>query len=154
MMNSIMTITAGTPITAEAHKQIEWVTTIECPDAYAVARAQNEEVGKFLTSGSGKVFLGNAFSLQMVAPTAICTVEECLPEDIPEEAVSCIGHPDTAAVVSDILGREVPCNRTNISLSASDVLYVAQLTGGRLPEGTTRLPEGFTITFRRVTVRC
>ena len=102
---------------------------------------------------SGKAFLGNAFSLQMVAPSAVIVIEECLPGDIPEEAVSCIGHPDTAAVVSDILGREVPCNRTSISLSDGDVLYVAQLTGGRLPEGATTLPEGFSLSFRRVTVR-
>lgn len=120
----------------------------------ALAQMVNVESFMLGEGKRGKVFLGNAFSLQMVAPTAICTVEECLPEDIPEEAVSCIGHPDTAAVVSDVLGREVPCNRTNISLSDGDVLYVAQLTGGRLPEGTTRLPEGCTLTFRRVTVRC
>jgi len=103
---------------------------------------------------SGKAFLSNAFSLQMVSSDAICVVEECLPEDVPEEAVSCIGHPDTAAVVSDILGREILCNRVSISLSDGDVLYVAQLTGGRLPEGATSLPEGFSISFRKVTVRC
>lgn len=114
-------------------------------------------LSKHLTGASGdvaKVYLGNAFSLQMVAPSAIIAVEECLPEDVPVGAVSCIGHPDTAAVVSGCLGREVACNRTSISLGDGDVLYVAQLTGGRLPEGATRLPEGFTLTFRRVVVHC
>ena len=103
---------------------------------------------------SGKAFLGNAFSLQMVAPSAIITSEECLPEEVPLEVVSVIGHKDTAAVVSSILGREVPCNRTSISLGDGDVLYVAQLMGGRLPEGATKLPEGFSLEFRKVTVRC
>ena len=111
-------------------------------------------VQDFLLDGHGRAFVSNAFSLQMVPANAICTIEKCLPGDVPEEAVSCIGHPDTAAVVSDILGREVECNRTSISLGDGDVLYVAQLTGGRLPEGATRLPEGFSLVFRRVTVRC
>ena len=34
-----------------------------------------------------------------------------------------------------------------------DTLYVAQLMGGRLPEGTTKLPEGFWFKFFKVTVR-
>lgn len=66
--------------------------------------------------------------------------------------VSVIGHADTAAVVSNLLGKEVVANRASISISKGDVLYVAQLTGGRLPEGSTTLPEGFALTFVRVTI--
>lgn len=125
-----------------------------CEGAGAEAYQQMGCVEDFLLDGHGNTFISNAFSLQMLPADSICTIEECLPGDVPEEAVSCIGHPDTAAVVSDILGREVECNRTSISLGDGDVLYVAQLTGGRLPEGATRLPEGFSLVFRRVTVRC
>ena len=120
----------------------------------ALAQQANAEEFILGIGVKGKVFLGNAFSLQMVAPNAIVCVEECSSEDIPEEVTSIIGHTDTASVVSDILGRPVECNRTSVHLNDGDVLYVAQLTGGRLPEGATKLPEGFSLTFRRVTVRC
>ena len=101
----------------------------------------------------GRVFLGNAFSLQMISQEgAICSIARCEPGDVPGDAVSVIGHPDTAAVVSGLLGRPVPCNRASISLEEGDVLYVAQLEGGRLPEGANVLPEGFKMTFRKVTV--
>lgn len=68
------------------------------------------------------------------------------------EAVSAVGHPDTAAVISDLLGKEVPANRISISLEKGDVLYVAQLLGGRLPEGCKSLPEGFQMKFYKVTI--
>ena len=122
---------------------------------YEAAAQQSNAEDFILGIGTkGKVFLGNAFSLQMVAPSAIICVEECLPRDVPGEAVSIIGHQDTAAVVSNLLGRPVACNRASVRLDDGDVLYVAQLTGGRLPEGATKLPEGFSLSFRRVTVRC
>ena len=98
-------------------------------------------------------YISNAFSLQMLqtanADIAIRGVESA---EIPADATSAIGHADTAAVVSDILGREVPCNRMNVSLEKGDVLYVAQVMGGRLPEGATTLPEGFRLEFRRVEI--
>lgn len=59
---------------------------------------------------------------------------------------SAIGHQDTA----NILG--VPMNRCNVSLKKGDVAYVAQLVGGRLPEGSTTLPDGFSFTYWKVTV--
>jgi len=98
-------------------------------------------------------FLANAFSLQMLkalpAQVSVCEVE---PADVPADAVSVIGHADTAAVVSSILGRDVPFNRASISLGAGDTLYVFQLFGGRLPEGSTTLPDGFSYKFLKVTV--
>lgn len=97
-------------------------------------------------------YLGNAFSLQMLEMVsgAMLRVYEVAPEKIPTDAVSCIGHADTAAVVSAILGREVPMNRNSITLGRENVLYVAQVIGGRLPEGATTVPEGVCIKFYKV----
>lgn len=118
------------------------------------ALGQNGNVTKYLAGDrKGKVFIGNAFSLQMVADNAIICKEEVTPKDIPQEAVSIIGHKDTAAVVSDIIGREIPCNRASVMLDDEDTLYVAQIVGGRLPEGATTIPDGMEIRFYRITVR-
>ena len=119
------------------------------------AIAQLRYVYDFLSNGAkdGAVYIGNAFSLQMVSEAAVVTVLPCKAKDVPKTAQSIIGHADTAVVVSDLLGREVPMNRQSVHLNAGDVLYVAQITGGRLPEGATTLPEGFSLEFRKVIVR-
>ena len=97
-------------------------------------------------------YLANAFSLQMVQTDCNISIRGVDPADVPADITSAIGHVDTAAVVSTILGREVPCNRANVSLEKGDVLFVAQVMGGRLPEGATTLPEGFRLEFRRVEI--
>ena len=126
----------------------------DCEGGGYEALGQNGNVAKYLAENrKGKVYLGNAFSLQMVADNAIIAKVEVSPEEIPTEAVSIIGHADTAAVVSTILGREVPCNRESVMLSDEDVLYVAQVVGGRLPEGATTIPDGMKLKFYRITVR-
>lgn len=91
------------------------------------------------------MYLLNAFSLQMINeyPTNV-KFEEV--DTIPNGLVSAIGHQDTA----NVLG--VPMNRVNVSLSKGDVAYIAQLQGGRLPEGVTTLPNGFTFKFIKVTI--
>lgn len=103
-----------------------------------------------------ETFLGNAFSLQML-DTTIQHQVTVTPVPIEEvkmtDFVSVIGHADTAAVVSNLLGKEVPCHRASIHLDAGDILYVAQVTGGRLPEGATTLPEGFSLSWLKVTVK-
>ena len=99
-----------------------------------------------------KIYLSNAFSLQMINAGDVVKTSPALPEEIPEDAISCIGHVDTATVLSTILGREVNVNRTSIHIDQGDVLYVAQLQGGVLPEGATTLPEGFAFTFIKVEV--
>jgi hypothetical protein len=43
-------------------------------------------------------------------------------------------------------------NRINVHLSKGDVAYVAQLQGGRLPEGSTTLPKGFSFKYIKVIV--
>ena len=118
------------------------------------ALGQNGNVTKYLAGErKGKVFIGNAFSLQMVADNAIICKVAVAPTDIPQEAVSIIGHKDTAAVVSNIIGREIPCNRASVMLDDEDTLYVAQIVGGRLPEGVTTIPDGMEIRFYRITMR-
>ena len=118
------------------------------------ALGQNDNVTKYLAGNrKGKVYIGNAFSLQMVADNAIIAKVEVSPEEIPTEAVSIIGHADTAAVVGSILGRNVPCNRASVMLDDEDTLYVAQVVGGRLPEGATTIPDGMELKFYRITVR-
>jgi len=82
------------------------------------------------------MYLVNAFSLQMVQNFP-CSVRFEEVDHLPDGLVSAIGHQDTA----NVLG--VPMNRVNVRLQSGDVFYVAQLQGGRLPEGSTTLPDGF-----------
>lgn len=91
-----------------------------------------------------KVFLLNAFSLQMLQGDATVRFTE-VPK-LPEGLTSAIGHADTARVLG------VEMNRINVTLQKGDVAYVAQLQGGRLPEGSTTLPEGFKFKFIKVEV--
>ena len=126
----------------------------DCEGGGYEALGQNGNVTKYLAGNrKGKMYLGNAFSLQMVADNAIICKVEVAPEEIPAEAESIIGHADTATVVSSILGRDIPCNRASVMLSDEDELYVAQIVGGRLPEGATTIPSGMEIKFYRITVR-
>ena len=61
--------------------------------------------------------------------------------------ISFIGHQDTARVLSGILGVEVPFRRAFGILNPGESILVAQVTGGRLPEGATTLPEGISLQF-------
>ena len=56
-------------------------------------------------------------------------------------ATSAVGHQDTA----NVLG--VKMNRISLKLKENDVLYVAELQGGRLPEGVITLPKDFTFKY-------
>ena len=68
------------------------------------------------------------------------------PEEVPADFVSAIGHQDTAVLVSNLLGRPVPANRVSVPpLQSGDTHFVVLYQGPRLPEGTTRLPEGATL---------
>ena len=92
------------------------------------------------------MYLLNAFSLQMVQYPCTISVEEVRELPPVADLQSAVGHQDTA----NVLG--VPMNRANVKLAQGDVAYVAQLVGGRLPEGSTTLPEGFSFKFLKVTV--
>lgn len=91
-----------------------------------------------------KVFLLNAFSLQMLQGDATVRFTEV--NKLPEGLTSAIGHQDTARVLG------VKMNRVNVTLRKGDIAFVAQLQGGRLPEGSTTLPEGFSFKFIKVEV--
>ena len=96
-----------------------------------------------------KVFLLNAFSLQMLEGNAVVKFSEVSRDEVFHRdhcLVSAIGHQDTA----NVLGVEM--NRINITLRKGDTAFVAQLQGGRLPEGSTTLPEGFSFKFIKVEV--
>lgn len=97
-------------------------------------------------------FLTNAFSIQMLSGPATVRFDEIDATEVPADVISAIGHADTAAVLTNMLGFPVPMNRINVTIDENTELYVAQLVGGRLPEGSTTLPEGFSFKFYRVTV--
>ena len=89
-------------------------------------------------------YLLNAFSIQMIDTPCNVSFTECT--SLPDGLTSAIGHADTAAVLG------VPCNRINVKLNRGETHYVAQLMGGRLPEGSTTLPDGFTFKFIEVKI--
>lgn len=99
--------------------------------------------------------LTNSFSANMLKEVnfALVRFRKISHEDVPEDAVSAIGHPDTARILSGILGREIPTNRASVELGFRDKVYVAQYTGPRLPEGATVLPDGAKFQFFVVDVR-
>lgn len=97
-------------------------------------------------------YLTNAFSIQMLSGSATVRFEEIDATEVPDDVISAVGHADTAAVLSDLLGFPVPMNRAFVSLEPDTEIYVAQLMGGRLPEGATTLPKGFSFKFYRVTL--
>lgn len=91
------------------------------------------------------MYLLNAFSLQMIDTPSQVTFTEV--DKLPSGLVSAIGHQDTA----NVLG--VDCNRISVHLKKGDTAYIAQLMGGRLPEGTTTLPKGFKFKYIKVEVK-
>jgi len=90
------------------------------------------------------MYILNAFSLQMVDVPCNISISEV--NALPDGLESAIGHQDTA----NVLG--VKMNRINVHLSKGDTAYIAQLVGGRLPEGTTTLPKGFSFKYFKVVV--
>lgn len=101
-----------------------------------------------------KKILSNAFSIQMLTSfPANVSISQVKAEDVPTDVESCIGHADTANVLTNMLGFDVPCNRVSVTINADTELYVAQVVGGRLPEGATTLPEGFRINFFKVEIK-
>ena len=62
------------------------------------------------------------------------------------------GHADTAALFSSLLELDVAHNRAAFKFEEGTVLFVGELSGGRLPEGATTLPEGAKINWVMVTI--
>ena len=98
----------------------------------------------------------NAFSANMLAEfPATIRFEELTLERAKTLAlgtISAVGHADTAAVFSAVLGVCVPVNRATVALKAGERALLGQYSGPRLPEGATSLPEGATIKWLLVSV--
>jgi len=95
-------------------------------------------------------YISNAFSLQMVRPedlpqVRLMAIERPAAYEV-GAATSIVGHADIAAVLG------VAMNRASVTLERGDCLWVAQLIGGRLPEGCKTLPEGFRLQWILVEV--
>lgn len=101
-----------------------------------------------------KIYLSNAMSLNMVPTDGMVNilVQPIEKSQIPSNAISAVGHPDTARVISSQLGFEVKPNRVTLMLDEGDTLFVAQYIGPRLPEGATELPDGAKIKYLKVTL--
>lgn len=108
-----------------------------------------------------RVVIANAFSLNMLdlgvgaTDLQVCRVPpEYIRQEIEEAGgyASIVGHADTAAVFSDILGLGLPCNRATFTLKEDHILFVGQYKGPRLPEGATSLPEGAKVEWAMVTI--
>jgi len=104
------------------------------------------------TTMKKKNILTNALSINMIArDLELLHIMEIEPKDVPKDIECAIGHIDTAKVVGDVLGQDLTARRVNIEIDDDSFIYVAQYRGPRLPEGTTKLPEGAEIKFYRVT---
>ena len=108
-----------------------------------------------------KVVIANAFSLNMLSlEVGITDLQVCpaSPDVIRQEIeeaggfASIVGHADTAAIFSSLLGLDVPCNRATFMLEADVILFVGQYKGPSLPEGATELPEGARVEWVMVTI--
>ena len=108
-----------------------------------------------------KIVIGNAFSLNMldlevgITDLQVCPASpDVIREEIKEAGgfTSIVGHADTAAVFSSLLGLDVPCNRATFTLEEGATLFVGQYKGPRLPEGATTLPEGAKVEWAMVTL--
>lgn len=96
----------------------------------------------------GNLYVSNAFSLQMVGE-GIFHVDNITKSTFnlrKDFAYSIMGHEDMANL------HNVPFNRESIKLKTGDQLLVAQITSGRLPEGTSVLPEDVKISYKLVTI--
>lgn len=106
---------------------------------------------------SNNIIVSNALSLQMVSLPATITANTITIEEVralltTNQWQSAVGHPDTARVMSSLTGIDIPANRVNVHLNPGDVLIVCQVTGGRLPEGCTELPEGVEMKWIKVDI--
>lgn len=102
-----------------------------------------------------QTFLANALAPSMIAdPTARLDFAEITLETaraLAADAVSHVGHADTAACFADALRRPVEQSRASLTLSVGDILLIGQIVAGRLPEGATTLPENVRFRWLRIT---
>lgn len=99
----------------------------------------------------------NAFSLNMLAHFDVDII--CGPLNRGEVArlahsyESAVGHADTAALFSNVLGVPIEHARKTVSLSPGDTVVVGQYRGPRLPEGVIELPPNAEIVWVSLVIR-
>jgi hypothetical protein len=104
------------------------------------------------------MIITNAFSLNMLEKfPAVVKIEEVSEEFVKLQFTkfeSYIGHPDTASLLTERLGVEIPFNRATLKLIPGDELLVAQLMGLRkeFKELTKEEIENYPIKYFLVTV--
>lgn len=103
------------------------------------------------------IYIANAFSRSMMGDCEYMYAGRIAPEYITRrlkrvDFVSAVGHEDTAAIFSGILGVEIPKNRIKVTLFPGDTLYLGELNGERIPEGAKTLPEGASFTWYEIKV--
>jgi hypothetical protein len=110
------------------------------------------------------LYITNAFSLNMLPEEPVLNIQvyslesdlaarcELINSRYDHDVKSIVGHKDMATLITMALQTPVEFNRETVVLEDGDQLLVAQYTGERLPEGTTALPEGSTITWKHVFV--
>ncbi len=101
------------------------------------------------------VYLGNAFSIQMLNRDCCVSFSKLTLDETKDflnhnNFISIVGHPDTATFLASLLGVDIPCNRTSITLNQDDVLVVAQYVGGRLNGDITLDPSMFAFYLVRI----
>ena len=67
-------------------------------------------------------------------------------------AVSAVPTADMASLLTDLLGISICHNRQSLRLSVGDTVYMASLSTGKLPMGTSTLPAGTRVQWLRITV--
>ena len=96
-------------------------------------------------------YVSNAFSLQMVHNNRYYLKVESINKQsfdaVKHECYSVVGHTEFARII------DVKYNRETIQLHPGDVLYVAQIVSGRMPEGGVEtLPEDTIIKYKKLRV--
>ena len=108
------------------------------------------------------IYIANAFSASMLSAGEEHTVlftplsdyyARRLCQDPGDEITSIVGHESTASVFANILGIEVPVNRTSVNIREGHHLLLGQYFGPRLPEGAIELPEKASIQWWLVRIK-
>lgn len=104
------------------------------------------------------IYLGNAFALSMVGENCVIEVNTLSEDEVLEKLkngfTSIVGHLSTSLLYGNLLGIEIPMNRTTLMLKKDDILIVGQYVGPRLEEGVIDLPENSTIIWKMVSLFC
>lgn len=103
------------------------------------------------------IIVTNAFSINMLQNDTTISFQHITLEEASEKLlwendfVSAVGHADTAAIFTELLGFHIPMRRESLKLNYGFKLLVGQYKGPRLPEGVSTLPDGATIEWWFVT---